>query len=185
MNGTLSSDWLLQQAIWAHSASSRFPAKVAQEKVAILTSGGVASFSTGSIMDKSPWYCIIHIFLSFLGSLIKQCTLFEIFLQFSLPPPYTKLKLGKNSGYTRPTLFAGWGEGLDLCELENVPEMQSVPRLLSRIVVVGLADFHFHRSWKLHAWQVLTYIHTYIHTLLLPPKGAVQEQWLYYIIYNN
>ena len=40
-------------------------------------------------------YCIIHIFLSFLGSLIKQCTPFEIFLQFSLPQPYTKLKLGK------------------------------------------------------------------------------------------
>ena len=30
-----------------------------------------------------------------LGSLIKQCILFEIFLQFSLPPPYAKLKLGK------------------------------------------------------------------------------------------
>ena len=45
MNGTLSSDWLPQQAIWAHSARSRFPAKVAQEKVAILTSRGVASFS--------------------------------------------------------------------------------------------------------------------------------------------
>ena len=52
-------------------------------------------------------YCNIHIFLSFLGSLLKQCILFEIFLQFSLPPPYTKLKLGKNSGYTRPTLFVG------------------------------------------------------------------------------
>ena len=23
------------------------------------------------------------------------------------PPPYTKLKLGTNSGYTRPTLFVG------------------------------------------------------------------------------
>ena len=69
-------------------------------------------------------YCHIHIFLSFLGSLIKQCKLFEIFLQFSLPPPYTMLKLGQNSGYTRPTLFVGWGEGLDLCELENAPEMQ-------------------------------------------------------------
>ena len=73
-------------------------------------------------------YCNIHIFLSFLGSLLKQCILFEIFLQFSLPPPYTKLKLGKNSGYTRPTLFVGWGEGLDLCELENAPEMQKCPK---------------------------------------------------------
>ena len=34
-------------------------------------------------------------FLLFLGSLLKQCSVFEIFLQFSLPPPYTKLKLGK------------------------------------------------------------------------------------------
>ena len=39
------------------------------------------------------------------------------------PPPYTKLKHGKNSRYTRPTLFEGWGEGLDLFELENTPEM--------------------------------------------------------------
>ena len=33
----------------------------------------------------SGQYCNIHIFLSFLGSLLKQCILFEIFLQFSLP----------------------------------------------------------------------------------------------------
>ena len=51
-----------------------------------------------------------------------------IFLQFSLPPPFTKLKLRKNSGYTRPTLFVGWGEGLDLCELVNAPEMQKCPK---------------------------------------------------------
>ena len=52
-------------------------------------------------------YCNIHIFLSYLGSLLKQCILFKIFSQFSLPPPYTKMKLGKNYGYTRPTLFVG------------------------------------------------------------------------------
>ena len=73
-------------------------------------------------------YCNIHISLSFLSSLFKQCTLFEIFLQFSLPSPYTKLKLSKNSGYTCPTLFVGWGEGLHLCELENTPEMQKCPK---------------------------------------------------------
>ena len=33
-------------------------------------------------------YCSIHIFLSFLGSLLKQRIIFEFFLQFSLPPPY-------------------------------------------------------------------------------------------------
>ena len=79
--------------------------------------------------QKSLWqYCNIHIFLSFPGFLLTQRILFEIFLQFSLPPPYTKLKLGKNSGYTRPTLFVGWGEGSDLCELENAPETQKCPK---------------------------------------------------------
>ena len=73
-------------------------------------------------------YCNNHIFLSFLGSLLKQWIIFEIFLPFSLPPPYTKLKLGKNSGYTRPTLFVGWGEGWDLCELENARETQKCPK---------------------------------------------------------
>ena len=38
------------------------------------------------ILDKSPGqYCNIHIFLSFLGCLLKQYILYEIFLQF--PPP--------------------------------------------------------------------------------------------------
>ena len=72
--------------------------------------------------------CNIHIFLSFLGSLLKQCILFEIFLKFSLPPPYTKLKLGKNSGYRRPTMFVGWGQGLDLCEFQNASETQKCPK---------------------------------------------------------
>ena len=69
-------------------------------------------------------YRNIHTFLSFLGSLLKQYILFEIFLLFSLPTPYTKLKLGKNSGYTRPTLFVRLREGFGLCELQNAPETQ-------------------------------------------------------------
>ena len=75
-----------------------------------------------------PWgtprfsVCNIHIFLSFLGSLLKQCTLFEIFLQFSLSPPYTKLKLGKIlDTRTRPTLFVGWGEGVEPVCIGNRP----------------------------------------------------------------
>ena len=73
-------------------------------------------------------YCNIHIFLSFLGSLLKQCILFEIFLQFSLPNPIQSWNSEKNSGCTRPTWFVGWGEGLDLCELENAPETQKCPK---------------------------------------------------------
>ena len=92
----------------------------------------IASYNPGQ--KSLGQYCNIHIFLSFLSSLLKQCILFEIFLQFSLPPPYTKLKLGKNSGYMHPTMFVGWGEGLDLCELENASETQRIPRLLSMII---------------------------------------------------
>ena len=54
-------------------------------------------------------HCNIQIFLSFLGSLLKQCILFEICLQFSLPPHYIQSWNSENSGYTRPTLFVGWG----------------------------------------------------------------------------
>ena len=34
----------------------------------------------------------------------KRCIFFENFLQFSLPPPFRKLKLEKNSGYKCPTV---------------------------------------------------------------------------------
>ena len=53
-----------------------------------------------------------------MGALMKQCQCFilEDTLQFSLPPSYTMLKLGKKSGYTRPTLFVGWEEGLGMCD---------------------------------------------------------------------
>ena len=54
----------------------------------------------GTVLQYSD-FSVISLFL------LKQCILFEIFLQFSLPPPYTKLKSGKNSGYRRPTLFVG------------------------------------------------------------------------------
>ena len=54
-------------------------------------------------------YFNIYIFLSFLGSFLKQCILFDIFLQFSLPAPYPKLKLGKKILYTR-VQHCLWGE---------------------------------------------------------------------------
>ena len=43
-------------------------------------------------LDKSPWdsHCNIHMFLSFLGSLLKRFILFENFSQFSLPPTLYK-----------------------------------------------------------------------------------------------
>ena len=57
-----------------------------------------------------------------LGSLMKQCFLFEIFLHFFAPPALTPYKV------ETPTPLVGWGERLGLCELENAPEMQKCPK---------------------------------------------------------
>ena len=53
-----------------------------------------------TIMNKSPWdgNAIFIFFCYSAGSLIKQRIFFVIFLQISLPLPYIKLKLGRNSG---------------------------------------------------------------------------------------
>ena len=73
--------------------------------------------------------CNIHIFLSFVGSVLKQCNLFGIFLQFSLPPPYTKLKLGKKKFWIHASnIVCRVREGLDLFEFENAPETQKCPK---------------------------------------------------------
>ena len=83
-------------------------------------------------------YSNIHIFLSFLGSLSKTVHHFRNVFAVLPPPPYTKLKLAKNSGYTRPTLFVGWGQGLWICMNWKTPsKRKSVPRLLSMIVAVN------------------------------------------------
>ena len=86
-----------------------------------------------TILDKSPWDST-SIFIFFCHfSVPSYSTSFSKISCSSLtphpppPPPYTKLKLEKNSGYTRPTL--GWGEELDLCEMENTPEMQKCPKI--------------------------------------------------------
>ena len=69
-------------------------------------------------------------------SQLKECILFEIFLQFSLPPlpPYTKLKLGKNYGYTFQHCLRGEGRGWTCVHWKTPPKRESVPRLLSMIV---------------------------------------------------
>ena len=54
-----------------------------------------------------------------MDALIKQCILFEIFLQFSLSLHlYTMLKLGKKIWMQTSTVVCGvWGKGLGKCEL--------------------------------------------------------------------
>ena len=67
-------------------------------------------------------------FLLFLGSLLKQCSVFEIFLQFSLPPPYTKLKLGKKFWIHASNIVCGVREGVGPVWIGKHPEMQKCPK---------------------------------------------------------
>ena len=95
-------------------------------------------------------YCNIHIFLSFLVSLLKECVFLEIFLQFSLHPPYTKLKLGTNSEYARPTLFVEEGRGWTCVNWKTPQKSRSVPRLLSMIVGVMWPQSN---QWERAVWK--------------------------------
>ena len=90
-------------------------------------------------------YCNIHIFLSLLGSLLKQYILFEIFLTFSLPPPYTKLKLGKILDTRVQHCLRGEGRGWTYVNWKTLQKRKSVPRLLS--MIVGLKKTHKKKCW--------------------------------------
>ena len=68
-----------------------------------------------TILDKSPWdSTAIFIFFCYFSVLflLKQCSVFEILLQFSLPPPYTKLKLGKKFWIHASNIVCGVREGV-------------------------------------------------------------------------
>ena len=90
-----------------------FDQKTAQLQSWTKVLGTVLQYSYFSVISRFP---------------LKTVHPFRNFLVVLPPPHYKKLKLGKNSGYTRPTLFAGPGEELGLCELENAEEMQKCPK---------------------------------------------------------
>ena len=83
-------------------------------------------------------YCNIHIFLSFLGSLIlKTVILFETFVQFSLSPTLYNVQ-SWNSEKIQDTRVQHclWSEGrVGPVWTGKCPRNASVPRLLSMIVV--------------------------------------------------
>ena len=83
-----------------------------------------------TILDKSPWdSTAIFIFFCYFSVPSLNSSAFSKFSCSSPSPhPIQSWNSEKNYGYTRPTLFVGWGEGLDLCELENAPEKQKCPK---------------------------------------------------------
>ena len=88
-----------------------------------------------TILDKRSWdsTATFIFFCHNLGSLLKQCILFKILLQFSLAPPpaprYTKLKLRKKNWETR-VQHCLWGEkrGWTCVNWKNTPEEQTFPK---------------------------------------------------------
>ena len=96
----------------------------------------------------------IHIFLSFLGSLLKQRILFAIFLQFFPPPPpptYTKLKLGKILDTRVQHCLWGEGRGWTRVNWKTPQKCNSVSKLLSMIVVqTNVKPGRFYILLKIH-----------------------------------
>ena len=102
-------------------------------------------------------YFDLYIVLSFVGSLLKQCMLFEIFLQFSLPHPVLSLSSEKILDTHVLHCLRGEGKGWT-CVNWKTPQKgkerpQSVPRLLSMILVWG-AQLIMHTCWTSMLWQL-------------------------------
>ena len=85
-----------------------------------------------TIMDKSPCDSnAIFIFSVISRSLIKQCILLGIFLQFFLPPPLPQTKLNSEEILDTRVQYFLWGEGRGwTCVNWKTPhQCKSVPRL--------------------------------------------------------
>ena len=74
-------------------------------------------------------YCNIHIFLSFLGSLLKQCIIFEFVFAVLPPPTLYKVETRKNFWIHASNIVCGVRAGVvDLHELENASKTQKCPK---------------------------------------------------------
>ena len=97
-------------------------------------------------------YYNIHIFLSFLCSLLKQCILFKIFLQFSLPHPIQSWNSGKILDTRVQHCLWGEGKGWTCVNWKTPQKRKSVPRLLS-MIVAKLIQSHLSSSLpKITLW---------------------------------
>ena len=87
-------------------------------------------------MDKSPWESnAIFRFFVILGSLIKQCILFEINFSCSSPPTLYKVEIQKKFWIHASNIVCGVRGGVGPVWIGNAQKCKSVPRLLSMIEV--------------------------------------------------
>ena len=112
------------------------------------------NFTVSTILDKSPWDCTaIFIFFCYFSVPSKSSASFSKFSCSSpSPPTLYKIESRKKSGYTRPTLFVGWGEGLDLCELENAPGTQKCPKTFFHDCSFTVFFLIFFKLWDHCNW---------------------------------
>ena len=102
----------------------------------ILTLSVIILIITISIMDKSPWESnAIFLFFVILGSLIKQCILFEINFSCSSSPTLYKVEIQKKFWIHASNIVWGVRGGVGPVWIGNAQKCKSVPRLLSMIVV--------------------------------------------------
>ena len=100
-------------------------------------------------------YCNIHIFPSFLGSLLKQCIIFEI--SCSSPSPNPMQSWNSEKILDTRVQHCLWGEGrVWTCMTWKTPQKRkSVPRLLSMIVGTVCDNpankFHLKRPYVTHS----------------------------------
>ena len=92
------------------------------------------------VLGTVPQYSYFPVISRFL---LKTVHHFRNFLALLLLPTLDKVETRKNSRYTRPTLFVGGGEGLDLFDWENATETLKVPRLLSMTRFVTIPRISF------------------------------------------
>ena len=129
-----------QNAVWSsalwtqHRSRARFPwlhSRTGDKAIRNWRLASVCSIAT--ILDKSPKdsNAVFLIFCNFwLPS--KHCNLLKNIFQFSLPTPYTKLKLKKIlDTHVQPCLCVCVGGGLGMCDLKRATQMQmECPRLV-------------------------------------------------------
>ena len=102
-----------------------------------------------TILDKSPrdTTAIFIFFCHFSGSLLKQCIIFEIFLQFTLPHPIQSWNSGKNLDTRVQHCLWGEGRGWTCVNWKTPQKRKSVPRLLSMIVATMLEGVALSFVW--------------------------------------
>ena len=74
----------------------------------------------------------------------------------------------------------GWGEGLDLCELENAPEMQKCPKYFVHDCLyscAGREKTEIDNEWQMTSVVTVTSVATVGSVAIVPSSVTVTSAW--------